>query len=266
MTHRPDAHPQDATGSAPYDDLAGKVVLVTGGSSGLGLAIADAFAGCGARVVSVGRDADKLARAVRNSGDRILGKAFDLNDVEGIPAFVDRLRGEVGEIDVLINNAGINMKKPATAVATEEFQNIVRTNQTAVFALSREVGKHMIDRHTGAIIMISSMASQYGIPGVIAYSAAKAAVEGMTRALAVEWSPHGVRVNCIAPGFIATPMSSRALDNDPARKDRVLARTPLGRLGDPSDVAQAALFLASARARFITGVILPVDGGNAIGF
>lgn len=266
MTDRPGTQGPGIPLAARYDDLAGKVVMVTGGTSGLGLAIAEAFVASGARVVSVGRDKDKLARAVRDRDGRIHGMAFDLSDVEAIPAFVERVRADVGEIDVLINNAGINMKKPATAVATEEFQNIVRTNQTAVFALSREVGKHMVERHAGVIIMISSMASHYGIPGVIAYTAAKAAVEGMTRALAVEWSPHGVRVNCIAPGFIATPMSSRALDNDPARKGRVLARTPMGSLGEPSDIANAALFLASAQARFITGVILPVDGGNAIGF
>ena len=114
--------------------------------------------------------------------------------------------------------------------------------------------------------MISSMASRYGIPNVVGYAASKAAVEGMTRALAVEWSPHGVRVNCIAPGFIDTAMSSKAFENDPARKDRVLARTPLRRLGKPSDVANAALFLASEQSAFITGVVLPVDGGNSIGF
>ena len=101
---------------------------------------------------------------------------------------------------------------------------------------------------------------------MIAYTAAKAAVEGMTRALAVEWDAHGIRVNCIAPGFISTAMSSKALDNDPDRKARVLARTPMGKLGEPLDVANAALFLASAQAKYITGIVLPVDGGNSIGF
>jgi gluconate 5-dehydrogenase len=135
-----------------------------------------------------------------------------------------------------------------------------------VFALTREVAKSMVVRGAGSIIMISSMASQYGIPEVVAYTASKAAIEGMTRALAVEWSPSGVRVNCIAPGFIVTPMSSKALDGDPVRKARILSRTPMGKLGEPSDVANAALFLASSQAKYITGVVLPVDGGNAIGF
>ena len=110
------------------------------------------------------------------------------------------------------------------------------------------------------------MASQYGIPKVIAYTASKSAIAGMTRAMATELSPHGIRVNCIAPGFIATDMSATALNNDPERKAKVLARTPIGMLGEPSDVGEAALFLASDAAKFITGVVLPVDGGNSIGF
>jgi NAD(P)-dependent dehydrogenase (short-subunit alcohol dehydrogenase family) len=110
------------------------------------------------------------------------------------------------------------------------------------------------------------MASQYGIPKVIAYTASKSAIEGMTRAMAVELSPKGILVNCIAPGFIATDMSAKALNSDAERKNKVLSRTPLGKLGDPSDVAEAAYFLASGNAGFLTGVVLPVDGGNSIGF
>jgi NAD(P)-dependent dehydrogenase (short-subunit alcohol dehydrogenase family) len=158
------------------------------------------------------------------------------------------------------------LKKDALDVSDEEFDKIIRTNQAAVFALSREVARSMVGRGSGSIIMISSMASQYGIPKVVAYTASKSAVEGMTRELAVEWSPRGVRVNCIAPGFIATEMSAKALDSDSERKQKVLSRTPMNRLGDPSEVANAALFLASAQSGFITGVILPVDGGNSIGF
>ena len=124
----------------------------------------------------------------------------------------------------------------------------------------------MIDQGSGVILNISSMASQYGIPNVIAYTAAKSAIEGMTRAMAVELSPIGIRVNCIAPGFIYTDMSSKALNDDPVRKAKVIGRTPLGKLGQPKDVAQAAYFLCSDESEFITGAILPVDGGNSIGF
>ena len=118
----------------------------------------------------------------------------------------------------------------------------------------------------GSIINISSMASRYGIPKVIAYTASKSAIEGMTRAMAVDLSPKGIRVNCIAPGFIETDMSAKALNNDPERKNKVLSRTPLGELGQPSDIGDAAAFLASDAAKYITGVVLPVDGGNSIGF
>jgi NAD(P)-dependent dehydrogenase (short-subunit alcohol dehydrogenase family) len=124
----------------------------------------------------------------------------------------------------------------------------------------------MLPQGTGNIINISSMASQYGIPKVIAYTASKSAIEGMTKAMAVELSPQGILVNCIAPGFIATDMSARALNGDPERKQKVFSRTPLGRLGDPGDIGDAALFLASDQAKYLTGVILPVDGGNSIGF
>jgi NAD(P)-dependent dehydrogenase (short-subunit alcohol dehydrogenase family) len=136
----------------------------------------------------------------------------------------------------------------------------------AVFSLSREVSKVMVRQQKGSIINISSMASQYGIPLVIAYTASKSAVEGMTRAMAVELSPLGIRVNCIAPGFIHTDMSSKALTNDPERKKKVYARTPIGRLGTAEEVADAALFFATDSSSYITGVVLPVDGGNSIGF
>jgi NAD(P)-dependent dehydrogenase (short-subunit alcohol dehydrogenase family) len=151
-------------------------------------------------------------------------------------------------------------------VTNEEYKGIILTNQTAVFTFTREVASIMKKQGGGSILNVSSMASRYGIPKVIAYTASKSAIEGMTRAMAVELSPFGIRVNCIAPGFIRTSMSSKALDNDPERKHKVLSRTPLGRLGEPAEVAEAAYFLVSDAAAYITGVILPVDGGNSIGF
>jgi NAD(P)-dependent dehydrogenase (short-subunit alcohol dehydrogenase family) len=172
----------------------------------------------------------------------------------------------VGEVDVVVNSAGINMKKDVLHVTNKEFQEIIQTNQTAVFALTREVSRSMVARRSGSVIMISSMASRYGVPKVIGYAASKSAVEGMTRALAVECAPFGIRVNCIAPGFIKTRMSSEALESDPERKLRVLVRTPMARLGEPADIAHAVLFLASEQSKFVTGVVLPVDGGNSIGF
>jgi NAD(P)-dependent dehydrogenase (short-subunit alcohol dehydrogenase family) len=249
-----------------YKDLKGKVVLVTGGGSGLGYAIARAFAANRAHVVIVGRNEERLSRASRQLGGNVEAIAFDLSAIDRVPELVAGITRSIGAIDILVNNAGINLKKDALHVSDEEYQTVVHTNQTAVFALTREVMKSMAVRRMGNIIMISSMASRYGIPKVIGYTASKSAVEGMTRALAVECAQYGIRVNCIAPGFIKTDMSSRALDTDPERKRRVLTRTPMGRLGEPSDVAHAALFLASVQSNFITGVVLPVDGGNSIGF
>lgn len=249
-----------------YDDLKQKKVIVTGGGSGIGHAVARAFASQCADVLIIGRNADKLKRAARDMGTQAQWKTFDLGSVEAIPELVADIHSSFGTPDILVNNAGVNLKKPAENVSTEEFRRIATVNGTAVFALTREVGKGMVSRGAGNIIMISSMASRYGLPGVIAYTAAKSAVEGMTRALAVEWSPRGVRVNCIAPGFITTEMSAAALDNDPERKRKVLSRTPMGSLGEPEDIANAVLFLASSQSRYITGVVLPVDGGNSIGF
>lgn len=249
-----------------YADLKDRTVLVTGGASGLGYAIAKAFASNRSKVVIVGRDETKLKRAKKELGRRVHCIPFDINDLDRLPSLVNEIERKVGGLDVLVNNAGINLKKDAFHVTNEEYQKIIQTNQTAVFALSREVAKTMVRRGSGNIIMISSMASRYGIPKVIGYTASKAAVEGMTRALAVEFAPHRIRVNCIAPGFIVTDMSSKALDDDPERKRKVLARTPMGKLGEPSDIANAALFLASSQSKFVTGIVLPVDGGNSIGF
>ena len=249
-----------------YDDLKDKHVLVTGGASGLGFAIAEAFVSNHCLVGIVGRTRDKLEIARKKLGGNVECIAFDLNDLDHLPVLIEKIVESIGHVDILVNNAGIHLKKEATRVTDREYQDVVQTNQTAVFALTREIAKPMIARGAGNIIMISSMASHYGIPKVIAYTASKSAVEGMTRALAVEWSPHGVRINCIAPGFIATDMSARALGSDPERRKRVLARTPMGRLGEPSDVANAALFLASSQSKYITGIVLPVDGGNSIGF
>ncbi len=187
--------------------------------------------------------------------------------IDQIPEFVQSIYQEYGSIDVLVNNAGINQKKPFVEVTNEDFESIIKTNTTAIFALSREVVKVMLQQESrGNIVHISSMAAKYGIPKVISYSAAKTALEGMTRAMAVELSPMGIRVNAVAPGFIRTPMSAKALDSDPERKNKALSRTPMEKLGETIDVANAVYFLASDQASYITGVSLRVDGGNAIGF
>lgn len=244
-----------------------KIAIVTGGGSGIGLAIAEKFVQNNIHTIIIGRDEKKLCATKQKLGELCEAITGDLSDLASIPKLVSNIIEKHGRIDVLVNNAGINMKKEFTEVTDEEFQKIILTNVTAVFSLSREVVKCMLEKKIkGSIINISSMASQYGIPKVIAYTASKSAIEGMTRAMAVDLSPKGIRVNCIAPGFIATDMSAKALNNDPERKNKVLSRTPMGVLGEPSDIGDAAVFLASDAAKYITGVVLPVDGGNSVGF
>lgn len=244
-----------------------KLAIVTGGGSGLGLAIAEKFVQQQIQTVIIGRDELKLLDASQQLGSLCEYIVYDLTQLAGIPVLVNDISKRFGHPTILVNNAGINMKKEFTEVTDEDFQRIILTNVTSMFSLSREVVKNMLANNIkGSIINISSMASQYGLPKVIAYSASKSAIEGMTRAMATELSPKGIRVNCIAPGFIATDMSAKALNNDPERKQKVMNRTPMGYMGQPMDIGEAAAFLASEGAAYITGVVLPVDGGNSIGF
>lgn len=243
-----------------------KTAIVTGGGSGIGLAIAERFVKGGYTAIIVGRDKDKLEKARARLGENCISLSADLSDLNTIPGLVAEVIRQTGRIDVLVNNAGINHKKDFIEVTDEEFQRVITTNLCSVFTLSREVTRHMLQQKSGAIINISSMAAQYGLPRVIAYSASKTAIDGLTRAMAVELSPRGIRVNAIAPGFIVTPMTDTALNADPERKEKVLGRTPMGYMGEPLDIAEAAWYLASDAAKYITGVVLPVDGGNSIGF
>lgn len=243
-----------------------KVAIVTGGGSGLGFAIAQKFVNAGIITIIAGRDKTKLDNAKEQLGPLCHARPCDVSNLASIPGFVSALLAEFGQIDILVNNAGINLKKEFTEVTDEDFQTIITTNVTAVFSMSREVVKHMLPRETGVIINISSMAAQYGLPKVIAYSASKTAIDGMTRAMAVELSPKGIRVNAIAPGFIYSAMTEKALNSDPERKAKVFGRTPMGHMGQPEDIGNAAAFLVSDAAKYITGIIMPVDGGNSIGF
>ncbi len=244
----------------------GKVAIITGGGSGIGLAIAEKFVSAGIQTVIVGRDEQKLSDAKAQLGELCYPMPCDISNLSSIPAFVEKVIAQFGQIDILVNNAGINMKKDFTEVTDEDFQSVITTNLTSVFVMSREVVKQMLKQGSGSIINISSMAAQYGLPRVIAYSASKTAIDGMTRAMAVELSPKGIRINAIAPGFIETAMTAKALNSDPERKAKVFGRTPMGYMGQPSDIGDAALYLATDASKYITGVVLPVDGGNSIGF
>lgn len=242
-----------------------KTAIVTGGNSGLGFATAKKLCDNGITTYIIGRSKEKTEAACKEIGANAIPVLYDLNDISGIPAMIENITKN-NPIDILVNNAGINLKKEFLDVTDEDFLSVIHTNLLSVFAVSREVVKSMKENGGGSIVNISSMASQYGIPKVIAYSASKGAIESMTRAMAVELAPFGIRVNCIAPGFIKTKMSSTALDNDPERKNKVLSRTPMGFLGEPSDIADAVYYFALSESKYTTGTVLPVDGGNSIGF
>lgn len=242
-----------------------KIAIVTGGNSGLGFATAKKLCDNGITTYIIGRTKEKTEDACSEIGSNAIPIVFDLNNLSKIPSMVANI-AKNGPIDILVNNAGINAKKNFTDVTDADFETIIHTNIKSVFSVSREVVKIMKNNGGGTIINISSMASQYGIPKVIAYTASKGAIEAMTRAMAVELATFNIRVNCVAPGFIKTKMSAKALDSDPERKNKVLSRTPMGILGEPSDVGDAVFYFATSESKFVTGTILPVDGGNSIGF
>ena len=242
------------------------IAIVTGGGSGIGFAVARKFTENGVLTYITGRDREKLENAAKELGELCRPARLDMNELDKIPGFIQEVAARHGHVDILVNNAGKKKKKHLTEVTDEEFQRIITTNLTAAFVISREAVRSMLPRKKGCIIHISSMAAHYGIPNVVAYSASKTGLEGMTRSMAVDLSPEGIRVNCIAPGYIVTAMTSKAFNGDPQRQSKVLSRTPMGKMGNPEDIANAAWFLASDQAAFITGEVLKVDGGNSIGF
>jgi NAD(P)-dependent dehydrogenase (short-subunit alcohol dehydrogenase family) len=261
-----DTATQTVQQQAQVFSLAGQLALITGGGTGIGLAIAQCMAAAGATVIITGRREAVLREAAAAIGKSVKYMVNDVTDLAAIDAFVAEVEATHGPLDILVNNAGINLKKPALEVTDEDFERILHTNLHSVFALTRACARRMMARRKGVILMISSMAAYYGIDRVVAYAASKSAVEGMVRVLASEFSGHGVRVNAIAPGFIETAMSRTAMNSDPDRRDRAMRRTPMGKFGQPEDIGYAAVFLSSDAARYITGASLPVDGGNSIGF
>lgn len=246
--------------------LDGEVAIVTGGGTGLGLAMARRMADAGARVVITGRREDVLRQAATEIGREAQYVVHDVTQVDTAGRLVEQVAARVGQSTILVNNAGINMKKPTVETTEAEFDRIMQTNVTGAFALSRAVAPGMMERGRGSILFIASMASLFGIPGVVAYSTSKTAVLGMVRTMAVDLSPSGVRVNAIAPGWIDSAMLRKSFEGDPGRRDRILSRTPMGQVGDPDDIAWAGVYLSSPAARFVTGTVLPVDGGVSIGF
>jgi NAD(P)-dependent dehydrogenase (short-subunit alcohol dehydrogenase family) len=246
--------------------LQGETALITGGGTGLGFGIASCFVQAGARVVLIGRHADVLARAAKELGKNATFEAHDITQLDEAEDLIQRVIKRTGRISILVNNAGNHVKKPAVETTSAEFNTVLQTHVVAAFSLTREVLPDMIHRRHGSILFTASMASLFGVPFLVAYAAAKSAYLGMVRTLATEVSSHGVRVNAIAPGWIESRMMRKALTGDPARSRRILSRTPMNCFGTPEDIGFAATYLCSPAARFVTGIVLPVDGGISIGF
>jgi NAD(P)-dependent dehydrogenase (short-subunit alcohol dehydrogenase family) len=247
-------------------NLNGQVALITGGGTGLGLGMARCFVAAGARVVLVGRRLEELTHACASLGPNAFPLRGDVTRLESAPAIVDEAEKLAGPLPILVNNAGVHLKKPATETSDSEFAAVLQTHLFGAFALTREAGRRMVQRKTGCILFTASMASLMGLPLVVAYAAAKSAYLGLVRTLATEWGPHGVRVNAIAPGWIASDMLDQALSGDPVRRSKILGRTALNRFGEPDDIGWAAVYLCSPAAAFVTSIVLPVDGGASGGF
>jgi NAD(P)-dependent dehydrogenase (short-subunit alcohol dehydrogenase family) len=247
-------------------DLNGQTALITGGGTGLGFGMAKCFVACGAKVVLMGRRKEELEKATAALGANAFVLEGDVSKLETIPVRAKQAKKLAGPISILVNNAGVHLKKSSLDTSDAEFATVLQTHVFGAFALSREIGRGMVERKSGCILFTASMASLFGIPLVVAYSAAKSAYTGMVRTLAVEFGPQGVRVNAIAPGWIESDMMNKALSDDPERSAKILGRTPMNKFGAPEDIGWAAVYLCSPAAQFVTGVVLPVDGGAAIGF
>jgi gluconate 5-dehydrogenase len=247
-------------------DLSREICLVTGGGTGLGFAMAQALTQCGARVVICGRREVELKQAVSALGPSAAYRVHDITLPEGADRLISEIESTIGPVSILVNNAGMLLKKPSLEIEDDEFQQVLDVNLNAAFSLSRTAARRMIPRKKGSVIFVASMAALFGLPNVIAYTAAKSALAGMIRGLAAEWSPLGLRVNGVAPGWIDSDMMRGAMKNDPSREQKILDRTPLGRFGKPEDIGWAVAYLCSPAAKFVTGTCLVVDGGASIGF
>ncbi len=246
--------------------LAGKTALVTGGGSGIGLAIAQCLAISGARVIIAGRREDVLKAAVSQLGETASAEKLDLTDIATLPSFCDQLHERHGTIDILVNNAGVTLKKPFDESTMADFDAVFDVHVRGALELSRHVIKQQMLQSSGSVLFTSSMTAFIGQPMVHGYTIAKTAISGVVRGLAAEFSSKGVRINGIAPGWIDTDLYRKATAGDIPRQQKIMSRIPMGELGHPEDIGWACAYLASPAAKYVTGQILLVDGGGATGF
>jgi gluconate 5-dehydrogenase len=244
-------------------DLTGKVALITGSYQGLGLSIARGLGQAGAHIILNGRSEQKLQKAVAalsQEGLRVTGCAFDVARAAQIQDKLPTLLRDVGKIDILVNNAGIQRRSPLEQFEESVWREVLDTNLTGLFLITKQVVQGMIERKAGKIINICSLMCEMGRPTVGAYTAAKGGVKMLTKAMAVEWGKHNIQVNGIGPGYFTTEMN-RPLYEDPKFDAWICGRTPMGRWGDPSELVGAAVFLSSRASDFVSGQIIYVDGG-----
>ena len=246
--------------------LENQTAIVTGGGTGLGLGITRCLVQAGAKVVITGRREDVLQQAAAEFAGKVIPMVVDVTDTKSLPAFVERAARDVGAPDILVNNAGIHVKKPALEMSDEDFDSVLRTHLSGAFALTRAVAPGMLARGTGSIVFVSSMTAYMGMPLVAGYATAKSGVIGLVRTLSAEFAPKGVRVNAVAPGWIDTPMLRKAIESDAERARKIKGRIQMEGFGRPEDVGWAAVYLCSEAARYVTGVILPIDGGGHASF
>lgn len=244
--------------------LKGKVALVTGGTHGLGMAMAEGLAQAGAELVITGTTPEKMDNALKYYQDKAFkatGYLFDVTDETEAEKFVGKIIAEHGKINILVNNAGIIKREAAVSMQVSDFRRVIDVDLVGPFIMSQLVVKDMIQRKEGKIINICSMMSELGRNSVSAYAAAKGGLKMLTRNLATEWAPHNIQVNGIGPGYFATSQTAPIrVDGNPFN-DFIIQRTPAGRWGDPEDLAGTAVFLASRASDFVNGQVIYVDGG-----
>ncbi len=243
-------------------NLSGRRALITGSSAGIGLALAEALAQAGAHVILNGRGADKVkaaAQSLQAQGLQASEAVFDVTDAASVRAAVDAIETE-GPIDILINNAGMQIRGPLQDYADADWHTLMKTNLDSAYFVGQAVAKKMIPRGQGKIINICSVQSELGRPGIAPYTASKGALKMLTKGMAIDWGPLGLNVNGIGPGYFKTELNQKLVD-DPAFSAWLVGRTPSRRWGDLEDLGGAAVFLASQASRFVNGHILYVDGG-----
>jgi 2-deoxy-D-gluconate 3-dehydrogenase len=248
-------------------DLTGRVAIVTGGNGGIGLGMAEGLAGAGATVVLAGRNATKGAAAVkqiRDAGGTAEFENVDVTDEKSCRALIDGVAKQHGKLNILVNNAGINIRKPVHELALEEWRRVLDTNLTSAFLCSKAAYPAFKTAGGGKIINIGSMMSIFGASFAPVYSASKGGIVQLTKSTAVAWARDNIQVNAVLPGWIDTDLTRNARREVSGLHDNVLRRTPAGRWGDIEDMAGIAVFLASPASDFVTGAVIPVDGGYSI--